>query len=740
MEATRYVVAQTLVRVATWVGGIAGLGLLIVAAVTSRGDLLAVGIGASLVGVIGLVQHLRGANSPTPVLVAASLTCGVLSPFTETSAHLAILPALTLFVFVAILSLPKPAARLYALWCGLVTAVAVPFIIPGAAPADYVAVSVMLGAVGVAGWRFVTVGSDLLVREEESHRVLFQDSPVALLEEDFTAVARRLEMLRGEGVTDLDAHLREHPELLRDMISTIRLRRANQTALDMIGAGSVAELDEGFRTAVRTESELATFREQVKAVWEDRTEAAADLQGTTLDGTLMHAVLHWSAPRDDRGRDLSRVMVAISDVTPRVEMEQRLARALEVNRRLLDFEHALAQCSRSLLLGSGEAALEEALTTLREAIGADRAYLVVNQEDPEQGECFRVVRSVSRPQYAVDDWVGRVIPWSKYHGVREVHLAGRPFQHVAGPEVAGWSRSILSVPIFSEGRWAGCVGFMDMNRSEPWTVEAVRMLEVAAPMLGTFWEREVTRQRLEELVMSKDRFVASVSHELRTPLAAVLGFAEELKASASTFRADELADMLELIADQSQEMADMVEDLLVSARADIGTVSIRAQEVYLRSQAEAVLAGLGSTGSKEVSVVGGRGRVWADPSRTRQIIRNLITNAIRYGGDHVVIEAVECDEMTVLTVTDDGPGLDRAHWEEIFEPYQRAHDAGTQPASIGLGLTVARQLSRLMDGDLVYRCDQEGSVFSLTLPAHAPAPLGDAEPEDQNSLAGVAGN
>jgi hypothetical protein len=45
-----------------------------------------------------------------------------------------------------------------------------------------------------------------------------------------------------------------------------------------------------------------------------------------------------------------------------------------------------------------------------------------------------------------------------------------------------------------------------------------------------------------------------------------------------------------------------------------------------------------------------------------------------------------------------------------------------------------------MDGDLVYRCDQEGSVFSLTLPAHAPAPLGDAEPEDQNSLAGVAGN
>jgi signal transduction histidine kinase len=243
------------------------------------------------------------------------------------------------------------------------------------------------------------------------------------------------------------------------------------------------------------------------------------------------------------------------------------------------------------------------------------------------------------------------------------------------------------------------------------------MLEVAAPMLGTFWEREVTRQRLEELVMSKDRFVASVSHELRTPLSAVLGFAQELKANADSYRAEELADMLELIADQSQEMADMVEDLLVSARADIGMVTIHPQDVYLRSQAETVLAGLGSTGGKQIEVVGGRGKVWADPSRTRQIIRNLLTNALRYGGDQVVVEAVECGEETRLTVTDDGPGLDPTEWEEIFEPYQRAHHAPTQPASIGLGLTVSRQLARLMGGDLIYRAGEERSVFTLTLPS-----------------------
>ena len=738
VTATREVVARALVGVAMWVGGVAGLGIVALAAVTGRRDLLAVGVCTSLIGLIGMVQRWLGRPRPLPILLVASLNCALLAPLTDATSHIALLPALTLFAFVGILALPKPTARLFALWCGLVSAVTVPFVVPGMTTGEYIAVAMMLGAVGFAGWRFLTIAGDLLGREEESHRVLFQDSPVALLEEDFTAVAARLEKMRDEGVKDLESHLSQRPDLLRELISAIRVRRANHAALEMIGAESVSDLDQGLRSAARAQPELGTFLQQFLAIWDGRTEVAIDLEGNTLAGEPLQAVLHWSAPRDGGRLDLSKVIVAISDVTPRVEMEQRLARALEVNRSLLEFEHALAQCSRSLLLGSGEMALEEALTTLREAIGADRSYLTVNVDDPEHGESFHVVRSVSLPQFSEDEWMGTVIPWAKYHMVRAEHVAGRPFQHIGAPDSTGWSRSVLTVPVFTEGRWAGTVGFMDMKRDQPWPDEAVRMLEVAAPMLGTFWEREVTRKRLEDLVMSKDRFVASVSHELRTPLAAVLGFAEELRANASSFRGEELTDMLELIADQSQEMADMVEDLLVSARADIGTISIRPQDVYLRSQAEAVLAGLGSTEGKNVLVVGSRGRVWADPSRTRQIIRNLITNAMRYGGDRVVIESVEHAEETVLTVTDDGPGLERSQWEEIFEPYQRAHDAPTQPASIGLGLTVARQLARLMGGDVVYRCEDVGSVFSLTLPTDAPAAEAtDSSVVDEPRLAGV---
>lgn len=716
--AARATAIDELINLSIWGGAFAGIGLLAVGVLDSQPDVIPAGLCALVVAVVGLTQHLRARPAPLLILTLAAVNAFLLTITANRAAHAAVLPALTLMALEGVFVLPPRRARLYMAGCGLIGILSLSRILPEIDSAELMIGGIMFTVIVAAGSRFISLGGRILARGEETHRSLFDRSPVALLEEDFTAVGERLAALRRRGVSDLREYLSGHPDEFRELIATIRVRRANRSALTMIGAESVEDLARSFDEVTREDHELESYLVQFLAIWEGRQETAVDLEGVTLDGEPLEAVLHWSAPIDGDELVLSRVIVAISDITPRKIVEQRLANALDENRRLLDFEHALALCSHSLLMGRGDAALDQALTTLREAMDADRSYLTVNVDDPELGPSFHVVRSVSRPEYAVDDWMGQVMPWSKYQMVRDELAAGRSFQHIGTDEPgAGWSRSVLTVPVLIEGRWAGTVGFMDMRRRRPWSEEAVRMLEVAAPMLGTFWERESTRQRLEELVMSKDRFVASVSHELRTPLSAVLGFAQELKDNAYSYRAEELTDMLELIADQSQEMADMVEDLLVSARADIGMVTIHPQNVYLRSQAETVLAGLGPAGGKQIDVAGGRGKVWADPSRTRQIIRNLLTNAVRYGGDHVVVEAVEHDEETTLTVTDDGVGVDPTQWEEIFEPYQRAHDAPTQPASIGLGLTVSRQLARLMGGELTYRSGEDGSVFTLTLPS-----------------------
>ncbi len=109
----------------------------------------------------------------------------------------------------------------------------------------------------------------------------------------------------------------------------------------------------------------------------------------------------------------------------------------------------------------------------------------------------------------------------------------------------------------------------------------------------------------------------------------------------------------------------------------------------------------------------------ADPVRLRQITRNLLTNAIRYGGRHVEVGAFQSNGMAFLTVSDDGVGVPPARREAIFEPYESlAQSSGTTQA-MGLGLTVSRKLARLMGGDLTYRYEGRKSVFELSVPSAA---------------------
>lgn len=708
--------AFVLLWAAIWICGVPGGLLAVVALAVTRIDLLALATMMVVIGLIGLLQRVRSRPRPLTLLVFTSLAFGLVTPVLTEPLQVGVVASLLLLCFVAVLTLPRIGAFWFSAWCAIVGVGVLPWILTDVSWFEYGVASTLIVFVFITGWRLASHATDLLLSAEESHRSLLQGSPVAILEQDYTAVGARLAELRAVGVVDLRGHLENNFEELQGLVSRIRVIRANEKALEMIGADSFEELVDGLARR-REERELVSYIDQFVAIWEGSSEVAIDLDGTSLSGERFEAVLHFSIPQVSGEPDLGHVITTLSDIAPRKAVEERLSELLESNQRLLESEHALVLSSRALLTGHGEDALESALASLREASGSDIAYLAMNVDDPGLGPAFHVVRSVTRPDLGDDEWVGTTHPWSKYELAAHTLRKGRPFHHVATKAPGrGWNRSILSVPVFLEGEWVACVGFVDVAEKRVWDEQETRMLEVAAPMLGAFWERDKTRERLEDLVRSKDRFVASVSHELRTPLSAVLGFAEELRTQGSSLDAEELTEMLELIAGQSQEMADMVEDLLVSARADIGRISIRPAEVFLRAQAETVLASLGIAVTKDMEVVGGRGKVWADPTRTRQIIRNLVTNALRYGGERVVIEAMEGDEETVLTVIDDGPGVDQPHWETIFEPYERAHEPITQPASIGLGLTVSRQLARLMGGDLTYQRDERGSVFSLVLP------------------------
>lgn len=232
-------------------------------------------------------------------------------------------------------------------------------------------------------------------------------------------------------------------------------------------------------------------------------------------------------------------------------------------------------------------------------------------------------------------------------------------------------------------------------------------------------ELKAANQRLKDLMASKDRFVAMVSHEVRTPLTGVMGFAQELRDGLARFSDQEVAELSGLIADQSMEISNIIEDMLVAARADMGSLTVVPEEIDLREQAEMVISACGCAASvrQSIELESAHAKAWADPGRVRQIVRNLITNAARYGGDKTVLQVASASDRVCISVRDNGGGVPEQERQRIFEPYQQSDSTPKVAGSVGLGLHVSRLLARAMGGDLTYRYENGHSIFDLTVPA-----------------------
>lgn len=231
-------------------------------------------------------------------------------------------------------------------------------------------------------------------------------------------------------------------------------------------------------------------------------------------------------------------------------------------------------------------------------------------------------------------------------------------------------------------------------------------------------EQRVAEQQLIDLLASRDELIASVSHELRTPLTAVLGYAGILQEAAPGVPPADYELMLREIVTQGADLVAIIEDLLVFAQSDSNSLTVNHVDLDLREQATLVLESLRPELAVEhVVVSNSRVRAMADPIRTRQVLRNLLSNASRYGGDTIVVDFAQVESQASIVVSDNGKGVPEEDRERIFEPYQRSRPEDGLTAAIGVGLTVARRLARLMDGELTYEYQDGTSRFEVTLPA-----------------------
>lgn len=231
------------------------------------------------------------------------------------------------------------------------------------------------------------------------------------------------------------------------------------------------------------------------------------------------------------------------------------------------------------------------------------------------------------------------------------------------------------------------------------------------------------RQEAEDARHIKNDFVSMVSHELRTPLTSIAGFAQTLATSWDSLTQEEVAEFLGYISKQSTYLGDLVEDILVIPRLEAGRLRFMEDVFDLGTMIEEVAFLIFPPGGgREASVSIPHGvRAHADAKRVQQVVRNLLENARKYGGDQILVEGLTHGEQYVVVVSDNGPGVPDNSTNSIFEHFEQVSKGDSRSSSgIGLGLPIARSLARAMGGDVWHeRRFPTGSRFCFSLPSNA---------------------
>jgi signal transduction histidine kinase len=321
-------------------------------------------------------------------------------------------------------------------------------------------------------------------------------------------------------------------------------------------------------------------------------------------------------------------------------------------------------------------------------------------------------------------------------------LAGQGDSSVVGPFVYILTASLLLLPqahaalilafaavwLFPAMLWApltasaGSQTAGELNRFVAFVFVAIvaRLLLVAIEALHSASEQHEHALESERRAAAlKDEFVSMVSHELRTPLTSIEGFTDTLHETWENLSHPEIDEFLTIVKRESTHLSNLVEDILVIPRLEAGRLRLEENEFDLRDLIfeTASMLFIDDERNCEVSIPGGV-MAHADQGRVKQIMRNLLENARKYGGDQVLVDGEMHGDLYRITVADNGPGIPEADRDRIFEHFEQLTKGdGRLSQGVGLGLPIARKLARAMGGDLWFSPRfPTGSLFHITVP------------------------
>jgi PAS domain S-box-containing protein len=411
-------------------------------------------------------------------------------------------------------------------------------------------------------------------------------------------------------------------------------------------------------------------------------------------------VVTWSLPNED-GR------AALMALKPRSQID------------------AAAGAARWKVVGLG-LGLIVSLLVLAYALAPAMARSRLSRQQRDQAE--RVLAHLGDGVFVVDrDGVVRL--WNQaaeaITGLRGAEVRGRRAEEA----IPGWTTIQTFVPVADRpGEGDGPSNSetvpVDVDGRELW----LSIVAVALDDDTVYGFRDATHdRRLEKL---RSEFVATISHEIRTPLASLHGAAMTLRKHDLPAQTED--DLLEMIAEQSNHLAKLVEEILVAGQLDSGSFHVVADtfapEELVRGVVTAARSRLGAETTIELVLPPAVPKVHGDAERTRQVLLNLVDNAIKYSpsGGQIEVELSAVGDRLRFSVHDQGLGIPPGEEERIFDKFYRLDpDQRRGIGGTGLGLYICRELVRSMHGSIWVESEPgKGTTFAFELPAEPlPAPV-----------------
>jgi signal transduction histidine kinase len=288
-------------------------------------------------------------------------------------------------------------------------------------------------------------------------------------------------------------------------------------------------------------------------------------------------------------------------------------------------------------------------------------------------------------------------------------------------------RSRVAAPLLLGSRPIGMVAVLrrEPEAFEPDEIELAallgRLVGAGVQNIRAYEAERETVAELRRLSALRADFVSLVSHELRSPMAAVIGAARTLQDRWRELSPEQRTSFLALIGDETSRLATLIGDVLDTSRIEAGTFSYTFSDVDLAQLVRDTVA-LVSLGQDEIGVLAKANdsvpRVRADRERLKQVLTNLIENAVKYSppGEQVEVSVWAENGRVCVTVADSGPGIPTEQHGLIFEKFGRANVGSGKPGT-GLGLFIARSIAEAHGGSLGVRsAPGKGAVFTLELP------------------------